>query len=108
MKPKRIELTYDMIKDYVPSKDSLYTPYIWVFYEDDLCDSLDGTLYSVNKQGKLNIVGKQMYKNWDELFKGKDYEYADYVFVLKRNNKWYWMDTCKELKLKELCDDSNL
>lgn len=105
MGPKKIELTYDMVKQYVVSKDSLYTPYIWVFYEDDLYDSLDGTLYSVSKQGKLNIVGKQMYKNWNEFLTLKDYEYADYVFVLKRNNKWYWMDTCKELKLKLFEDE---
>jgi len=105
MEPKRIELTYDMIKDYVLSKDSLYTPYVWLLYEDDLCDSLEGILYSVNKQGKLSIIGKQRYKNWNEFMKEKDYEYADYVFLLKQDNNWYWMDTCKLLLLQPLCDE---
>lgn len=106
MEPKRIELTYDMIKQYVVSKESLYTPYVWVFYEDDLCDSLNGILYSIDNKGNYKIIGKKMYKNWEEFLTLKDYEYADYVYVYKKDNKWYWMDTCKELELKELEDES--
>lgn len=25
--------------------------------------------------------------------------------IHKKDNKWYWMDTCKELKLKKLADE---
>lgn len=107
MEPKRIELTYDMIKDIIFEYKLSYTPYIWVLYELYWGDgTLEGILYSVNKNKEFKIIGKNMYKNWNEFLTLKDYEYADYVFLLKQDNKWYYIDTCKELELKELNDES--
>lgn len=105
MEPKRIELTYDMIKNYVPYKGSLYAPYIWDLREDPFFKSLEGTLYAVTKLGELKIIGKKTYKTWNDFLSLKDYEYADYVFVYKKDNKWYYMDTCKKLELKLVEDE---
>ena len=99
-------LTFDMIKDIIFEYKLSYNPYIWVLYELYWGNcTIEGILYSVNKKGEFKIIGKNMYKNWNEFMKEKDYEYADYVFLLKQDNNWYWMDTCKLLLLQPLCDE---
>ena len=99
-------LTFDMIKDIIFEYKLSYNPYIWVLYELYWGNgTIEGILYSVNKKGEFKIVGKNMYKSWNEFMKEKDYEYADYVFLLKQDNNWYWMDTCKLLLLQPLCDE---
>ena len=102
---KSKKLTFDMIKDLIfnTKHTPLYTPYIWELKEI-YWGSLEGILYSISKKGEFKIIGKHIYKDWNEFMKEKNYEYADYVFLLKQNNKWYYLDTCRKLELELLGD----